>query len=104
MLASSPLPVLPLYYLGGGWMEGVVINYRRGRRTMRGNQIIIEVPGVDTREKAAGLIGKKVIVRAGNKRIVGVVSGIHGNNGKVRARFDTGIPGQVIGGRVEIVG
>ena len=80
-------------------MEGVVINYRRGRRTMYGNQVIIEVPGVKTREEAARLVGKKVRVLG----FTGKVLAPHGNNGRVRARFDIGIPGQVIGKRVEIV-
>ncbi len=85
-------------------MEGIVINYRRGRRTMRGNQLIIEVPGYNSREKASSLVGKKVIAKISQRKtLVGVISGVHGNSGRVRARFDQGIPGQFIGKRVEIV-
>ena len=80
-------------------MEAVVVNYRRGRRTVYGNQVIIEVPGVKTRNEASRLVGKKVRALG----FVGKVLAPHGNNGRVRARFEVGLPGQLIGKRVEIV-
>ncbi len=84
-------------------MEAVVINYRRGRRTVRGNQLIIEIPGVRDRREASRFIGKKVLVKDLGPRFVGQITAVHGNNGRVRARFEIGLPGQVIGGRVEIL-
>ncbi len=84
---------------GGDPVEAVVVNYRRGRRTVYGNQIIIEVPGVETREEAARLVGKRVKALG----FVGKVMAPHGNNGRVRVRFEIGLPGQVIGKRVEII-
>ncbi len=85
-------------------MEGLVVNYRRGRRTMHGNQVILEVPGVGNKEKAASLLGKKVVAKVSDsKTVVGVVSGLHGNSGRVRVIFSKGVPGQIVGKRVEII-
>ncbi|MBT3408345.1 50S ribosomal protein L35ae, partial [Candidatus Woesearchaeota archaeon] len=41
-------------------MQGTIINYRRGRKTMRTTQMIIEVESVDDKEKASKLVGKSV--------------------------------------------
>ena len=85
-------------------MEGTLVNYRRGRRTMRGNQMIVEVEGYDSRAKAAQLIGKHVLwASPAKKEIHGKIVGVHGNSGAVRARFSRGMPGQAIGAKVAIV-
>ncbi|NPA86607.1 MAG: 50S ribosomal protein L35ae [Candidatus Diapherotrites archaeon] len=84
--------------------KGLVISYRRGRRTMRTNQVIIEVPGVSNRKEAARLIGKKVLwITPGGKKLKGIITAPHGNRGRVRARFTKGVPGQMIGQKVEIL-
>ena len=41
-------------------MEGKIINFRRGRRTIYNTQMVIEVKGYD-KEKAKELIGKKLV-------------------------------------------
>lgn len=70
---------------------------------MRGNQMIVEVKGFDTRAKAAQLIGKRVVwMTPAKNEIHGKIVGAHGNSGAVRARFNRGMPGQAIGGKVEI--
>ncbi|MCD6523354.1 MAG: 50S ribosomal protein L35ae [Candidatus Diapherotrites archaeon] len=85
-------------------MKGVIVNYRRGRRTMHGNQMIVTFEGVDTKEKAAPLLGKTVVWETpAKKRIFGKVSKVHGNKGAVIVRFRKGMPGQSIGSNVEIV-
>lgn len=85
-------------------MEGTLVNYRRGRRTMRGNQMIVEVKGYDSRAKAAQLVGKRIIwASPAKKEIHGKIVSVHGNSGAVRARFSRGMPGQAIGARVAIV-
>ncbi len=85
-------------------MEASIINYRRGRRTMRGNQMILETKGSDSRAKAAALIGKKVVWKStAGKEIHGKIVGAHGNSGALRARFNRGMPGQAIGGKVKFV-
>ena len=85
-------------------MEAIVINYRRGRKTQTTNQMIVMVPGVD-KEKALKLVGKKVtyVCEGKNKKeLCGTVSAIHGNKGALRVHFETGMPGQAIGGKVSI--
>ena len=43
-------------------MEGTIASFRRGRSTQKDNQMIIVVKGVETKEKAESLVGKKVIL------------------------------------------
>ena len=85
-------------------MKALVVSYRRGRHTVRTNQVILELPGVKTRKQAAAYIGKKVVYTTeGGKKIRGVITAPHGNKGRVRARFERGVPGQIIGKKVEIL-
>lgn len=85
--------------------QGIIVNYRRGRKTQTTNQMIILVPGVDSREKAQKLVGKEVIYTCEgktSKQIKGKVTFAHGNSGAVRALFETGMPGQAIGDKIEV--
>lgn len=85
-------------------MEGTLVNYRRGRRTMTGNQMVLEVPGHDTKEKAALLIGKRVVWTSPAKtEIHGKITAPHGCKGAVRVRFNRGMPGQAIGTKVPVI-
>ena len=85
-------------------MEGTIINFRRGRTTMRGNQMIVEVKDYDTKAKAAQLIGKKVLwTTPAKKEIHGKIVAVHGNKGAIRARFRRGMPGQAIGSKIAIL-
>lgn len=86
-------------------MEGIVINYRRGRRTQTTNQMIIEIDNVSKKEEAEKLIGKEVVYICegkNKKEIKGKISSSHGNKGAVRVLFEKGMPGQAIGGLVKI--
>jgi large subunit ribosomal protein L35Ae len=85
-------------------MKAVIANFRRGRKTTTGNQMIIVVDSVTDKKKAETLIGKTVVftTESGKKKIKGTVSAAHGNNGAVRAKFETGMPGQAIGKPVSI--
>lgn len=85
-------------------MEAQIINYRRGRKTQTTNQMIIEVPGYD-KKKAESLVGKSVVYTCEGKlkkTITGKVSALHGSKGAVRVLFETGMPGQAIGAKVEV--
>ncbi len=84
-------------------MRGVVINYRRGRKTQKTNCLIIEIEGVKGRAEASKLIGRKVEIKGKNKVFRGVIVAPHGNKGCVRARFDKGIPGEFLGSEVKIL-
>ncbi|MBI5391177.1 50S ribosomal protein L35ae [Candidatus Woesearchaeota archaeon] len=84
-------------------MEGVIVNYRRGRKTVTMNQAVIQLKGVTSKEKAAALAGKGVTwVSPAGKELKGKVSAAHGNSGAVRAIFETGIPGQCLGTKVVV--
>lgn len=86
-------------------MEGIIVNYRRGRKTQTTNQMIVITKGSDSKETAEQLVGKIVTYVCegkAKKEIKGTVSAIHGGKGAVRVHFETGMPGQAIGGSVEI--
>lgn len=83
-------------------MEGTIINFRMGKHTQSSNQMVVEVAGVETAEKAKKLIGKKVTYNTGKKDITGEVAGAHGNSGALRVKFETGMPGQAVGQKVKI--
>ena len=84
-------------------MKGKVIQFRRGRHTIKERHFLIEVDGSKTREDAEKFVGKEVVWKSpAGKVITGKVSGAHGNNGVVRAIFEKGLPGQAITTEVEI--
>ena len=85
-------------------MEGIIVNYRRGRKTQTTNQMIVIIPDVD-KTKAKELVGKiatYVCEGKNKKEIKGTVSAVHGDKGAVRIHFETGMPGQAIGGKISI--
>ena len=85
-------------------MKATVLSYRRGIHTMHGNQLLLEIEGVDSAELASRYIGKRVIwTSPAKKQIFGKIAGTHGNNGVVRARFPKGLPGTAISAKVEII-
>ncbi len=82
-----------------------VIQFRRGRKTFKPRHFLIEIPDVDSREKAAKFVGKTAEWTSTCKEpkiIKGKISSAHGGNGVVRAIFERGLPGQAIGTDVEI--
>ena len=84
-------------------MEGTIVHFRGSRRVKRSNQMVLQVSGVDNKEKAAKMIGKKVVWKtSGGKEMVGEITNVHGNNGALRIRFGTGMPGQSIGQKVSV--
>ena len=84
-------------------MEGVIVNFRGSRRVKKGNHMIIQVPKINDKEKAASLIGKKVTWKTSSgKEINGKVASAHGNSGALRVIFETGMPGQSIGSKIVI--
>ncbi len=84
-------------------MEGTIVNFRGSRRVKRHNQMVLQVSGVDSKEKAQKLIGKKAVWKTpGGKQMVGEITNVHGNSGAMRLRFDTGMPGQSIGQKVMV--
>lgn len=86
-------------------MEGIIINYRRGKRTQKTNQAIIIVPSITDKKNAQELVGKSVkyICEGKNKKeLKGKISSAHGGKGALRVIFERGMPGQAIGKEVKI--
>jgi large subunit ribosomal protein L35Ae len=85
------------------FMQGLIISFRRGRHTQKDNQMLVNVKGIDSKEKASELIGKTVIWKSpAGKEIKGSVRAAHGNKGVLRVLFEKGMPGQSIGSKIEI--
>jgi len=83
-------------------VQGTINNFRRSRKRTYKNHMIIIVEGMNKKEDAQKLLGKKVIYNTGKKDILGKISSAHGNKGAVRVIFETGMPGQAIGKKVKI--
>lgn len=84
-------------------VTGKVLQFRRGRHTITEKHMLIEVEGVDSREKAEKLVGKEVSWKSpAGKEIKGKVSGAHGSKGVARVIFEKGLPGQSVTTKVEI--
>ncbi len=83
--------------------KGKVIQFRRGRHTVHERHFIIEINGIDSREKAEKFVGKEVEWKTPSGKIIkGKISAPHGNKGLVRAIFEKGLPGQAITTEVEV--
>ncbi|MBI2558152.1 50S ribosomal protein L35ae [Candidatus Woesearchaeota archaeon] len=84
-------------------MEGTIVHFRGSKRVKRSNQMVVQVSGVDSKDKASQLVGRKVLWKtSAGKQLTGQITNIHGNTGALRVRFDTGMPGQSIGSKVVI--
>jgi large subunit ribosomal protein L35Ae len=84
-------------------MEGKVIQFRRGRKTVHERHFLIEIKKIENRKDAEKLIGKEVIWKSPAGKIIrGKIASPHGNKGVVRAIFEKGLPGQAITTGVEI--
>ncbi|HLD43029.1 MAG TPA: 50S ribosomal protein L35ae [Candidatus Nanoarchaeia archaeon] len=84
-------------------MEAVIINYRSNRHSQTCHHIIAETRGISKRDDAAKLVGKEVSWKSpAGKEIKGKVASAHGNKGALRIIFERGLPGQALGGKIEI--
>ncbi|UCE29699.1 MAG: 50S ribosomal protein L35ae [Candidatus Bathyarchaeota archaeon] len=85
-------------------IQAVIVNYRKGPRTQRPKECILEFFTIKSLGEAARLVGRKVAWPVGERKIRGKIVGLHGKKGLVRARFRKGVPGQALGTTVEIIG
>jgi len=84
-------------------MQATIVNFRSSRHRQKPNQMILKIDSIDAREKAKGLVGKDVVWKSpAGKELHGKIRAPHGNKGCVRVLFDTGMPGQALGKKVEI--
>ena len=85
-------------------MEATIANFRKSVHAQKNNHMVLYVSGFSSKDKAKSLIGKSVSWKSpAGKEIKGKVSNVHGNKGAVRAIFETGMPGQSVGSKVQIV-
>lgn len=84
-------------------MKAIIVNFRKSVGRQHDAHMILSVEGVDSREKATGLIGKTVSWKSpAEKEIKGTVASAHGNKGAIRVIFEKGMPGQAVGAEVMI--
>ncbi len=85
-------------------MEAIVSNFRGSKRSQRTTaHVILVIKGVDTRDKAAAFVGKKLIwTSPAGTEIKGEIRSAHGKKGAVRAIFERGLPGQSLATKVKI--
>lgn len=83
-------------------MKAVIKNFCRGIRTVKCNECVLAVEGINSRAKAASLVGRRVEIKFRKKSISGKIVSAHGSKGALKARFSRGIPGQAIGSAVKI--
>ncbi len=63
----------------------------------------MEPEGVNSRDDAKVLVGKRVVYTTpAGRKLVGVITAPHGNKGRVRVRFDSGVVVE-LGGKVDIL-
>ncbi len=85
-------------------MEGIINNFRRARAHQDTKHLVISLYGVDSREKAAKYVGKKVtFTTETGKEISGEIRAAHGNKGCIRAIFERSLPGQSLGQKVKVM-
>jgi large subunit ribosomal protein L35Ae len=84
-------------------MEGKVIQFRRGRKTVTDRHFLIEAKGISNREEAEKMTGKEVVwISPAGKKITGKISAPHGSKGVMRAIFEKGLPGQAVTTNIDI--
>lgn len=82
-------------------VEGVILNYRIGRKTQRLRECLIRPLNLNEKE-AGALIGWWVGWPAERPKVKGKVLSLHGRRGVLRVRFERGVPGQALGSKVKI--
>ncbi len=83
---------------------GYIVHFRLGAKRQYQNQVIIEVPGVNSVKEAAKLLHRKVIWQTQTgKKFIGVIRRFHGRKGRVIAYFRKPLPGQAVGTPVIIM-
>lgn len=82
--------------------KGKVVQFRRGRKTIKERHFLIDV-AAKTRKEAEKFVGQSVEWKSpAGKIIKGKIAGAHGGKGLVRAIFEKGLPGQAITTEVEV--
>jgi large subunit ribosomal protein L35Ae len=78
--------------------------YRTGPKNQDTKECILNFPGIESRNAAAQLVGKKVAWPVDEHEIRGKIVAVHGKKGQVRSRFRKGIPGKGLLTAVDVIG
>ena len=79
------------------------MGFRRSGYVWRKGEALIRVEGIIRAEKAAQLVGRRVLwQKDGYKRHIGKVLGPHGRKGVLRVRFKRGPPAWSAGSEIEV--
>ena len=85
-------------------VKGIVVQFRRGRHRIHERHYLLDI-GLGSRDEASKMTGKEVVwTSPAGKEIKGKISSAHGNNGLVRAIFESGLPGQAMTTEIEVKG
>jgi len=87
-----------------GLPKGIIVDYRKGIRTQKPKECIIQFQHVKSTNEAAPLMGRKVAWPLEEHTIRGKIVALHGKNGLLIARFRRGVPGHALGTPIEIIG
>jgi large subunit ribosomal protein L35Ae len=94
-------PVTPIVKPGPA--AATILSYRGSRKTRRGNQMLIEIEGADSKQKASAYIGSSVVWKTPSGKLIhGKITHPHGGNGVLRARFSRGLPGEALGKKAKV--
>jgi large subunit ribosomal protein L35Ae len=85
-------------------IRGVVVSYRRGPKTQKPKECLIQFQCAQSVSEAGQLIGRKVAWPTRKRKCIGKIVALHGKKGLVRARFRKGLPGSALGSQVDIIG
>ncbi|NJE84432.1 50S ribosomal protein L35ae [Thermococcus sp. CX2] len=84
--------------------KAIVLAYAGTKEHQDNYHMILKPLGVEGREQAAQLIGRKVVWKTPTgRKMFGKILKPHGNKGEVKAYFKPGLPGQALGDYVEIL-
>ena len=85
-------------------LEGVIMNYRRGRHTQHPRHLLLKFNEFNSRRESGKLIGRVVGWQSKSGKILrGKIVDVHGKKGAVRAIFPVSVPGTAIGERIKIL-
>ena len=83
-------------------MKGLLISFRRGKRTVQPNHGLIETKEIKSKADTSKMLGKKVSLPTKNSAITGKIVSAHGNKGVMRVIFKKAISKDMFGKQVEI--
>lgn len=87
------------------WLIGYVVSerFKQSGISKKKREYIIDFPGIENRETASLLIGRRIEYRDKTTRVKGVILRAHGSRGKVKARFSKPLPGRFWDGKAYLL-